>query len=98
MPDVEQVPRIDAHELRNYLARFVEQNTNSRDVEHRWLAAYANDLMVQAYNVKTGNHDTIRALVEEFRFGEIRKEREKLSKQDAVLEQEAGKLIVGKGD
>lgn len=90
--------QIDAHDLRNYLDQFIRQNTCSRDVQMRWLASYAADLMAQAFNVKAGNHETIRAQVEEFRLGEIRKARDELAKQDQVLEAETKKLLRGKGD
>lgn len=98
MTEVAERRKIDAHELRNYLSLFISDQQNSNDVEYRWLAAYAADLMTQAYNVKIGNHDTIKAQVEEFRLGEIRKKRADLAKQDATLAQEATKLTVGKGD
>ena len=85
----------DAHDLRNYLDRFVTGNKHSNSVEHRWLAHYANDLMMQAYNVKTHNLDTIKEQVGAFRLEEIKKARAALAKQDADLEKEAVKLTVG---
>lgn len=92
----EQARNIDAADLRNYVEAFCRQNANSRDVEHRWLAAYAQDLLLQAYNVKTGNHNTIREQVEKFRLGEIAEARKKLAEQDAVLEKEARQFTVDK--
>lgn len=86
---------IDAHALRNYLDTFICQNASSRDVEHRWLANYAVDLLTQACNVKAGNHDTIKPLVEKFRLAEIAKAREELAKQAQALDIEAGKIING---
>ena|SRR5882724_10278841 len=97
MSDIpEQLRRLDAHDLRNYLDRFVSDNKSCRDVEHRWLASYANDLMVQAYNVKAGNHDTIKAQVNAFRLSEIQEERSKLQDSDLALEEEAITLTMGK--
>jgi hypothetical protein len=84
----------DAHDLRNYLAEWIRQNEPSRDVEHRWLAKYAADLMTQAYNVKAGNHETIKTMVSAFRLQEINYARDHLAKEDAKLEAEASKLQV----
>lgn len=87
-PTVHEAPRCDAHDLRNFLDNFCRQNASCRDIEHRWLAAYAEDLKLQAYNVKVGNHTTIRKQVEEFRLREIEGKRTQLQKQLAVLESE----------
>lgn len=86
-------PTMDAHALRNYLNEFVLQNAGSRDVEHRWLASYAADLMVQAFNVKAGNHNTIRKQVEEFRLQEIAAEKAKLREKIEVLDTEEEKAL-----
>lgn len=98
MTEVEERRKINAHGLWVAIDTFMADQQYSNDVELRWLATYAIDLKTMAYHVKTGNHETIRAQVEEFRLGEIRKKRADLAKQDAVLNQEALKLTVGKGD
>jgi hypothetical protein len=93
MADASPAPRpIDAHDLRNYIERFIRENQHSRDVEHRWLADYAKDLMAQAYNVKAGNHDTIKARVNAFRLLEIEEEKSKLQQAISTLEKEEGKI------
>lgn len=86
-------PTLDAHDLRNYLSQFQVDNAQSSDVEHRWLAAYAGDLKTQAYNVKIGNHDTIRKQVNEFRLREIEEAKAKLHAEAHKLETEEAKLL-----
>lgn len=86
-------PKIDAHALRHYLERFINDNRHSNDVEHRWLAAYAGDLKMMAYNVKTGNHDTIKKQVNDFRLREIAAECEKLQESREELEKEEARLL-----
>lgn len=93
MTEVVERRKIDAHELRHYLSLFISDQQNSYDVEHRWLAAYAADLMAQAYNVKTGNHDTIRRQVHEFRLREIDTARAKLNLDADKLQVEEAKLL-----
>lgn len=89
-----QGPRkIDAHDLRNYLDRFQTDNAHSSDVEHRWLAAYAGDLKTMAFHVKTGNHDTIKRQVNDFRMREIKAAKEKLSREQDKLMIEEDKLL-----
>lgn len=88
-----QSPRkIDAHDLRNYLHRFQTDNMHSSDVEHRWLAAYAGDLLTMAYHVKNGNRDTIRKQVNEFRLREIEMQSAKLLNDLDALHSEEVKL------
>lgn len=89
----EAPPRLGAHDLRNYLDAWIKQNADSRDIEHRWLAAYANDLMHQAYNVKVGNHDTIKKQVHDFRLQEIELERLKLTGEVTKLNGEEARLL-----
>lgn len=98
MPAVVHPHCIDAHDLRNYLDAFIRQNECSHDVEHRWLASYAADLMARAYDVKIGNHDTIRTMVEAFRMTEIEAARANLAEQDKVLGQEMTRLMEGRSD
>lgn len=90
-----EAPKIDAHDLRNYIERFIRDNKDSRDVEHRWLAEYAVDLMNCAFDVKAGNHEKIKPLVTGFRLREISCERAELGNADAELEAEAKKLTAG---
>lgn len=85
--------RIDAHDLYVYLARFQADNTNSSCVEHRWLAAYAGDLKTMAFHVKTGNHNTIRKQVNEFRLREIDAAKNKLLDEGEKLEKEEARLL-----
>lgn len=85
--------RIDAHMLRSYLEQFQNDNQHSSDVEHRWLAAYAGDLKTMAYHVKTGNHDTIKKQVNEFRLREIEAAKQKLHAEAGKLETEEAKLL-----
>jgi hypothetical protein len=82
-------PKIDAHDLRNYLDRFQKDCYGVRDVEHRWLASYAEDLKTMAFHVKAGNHETIKTQVDAFRLTEIAAERKTLADRDALLEKEA---------
>lgn len=89
-----QAPRkIDAQDLYSYLDRFNTDNRHSSDVEHRWLAAYAGDLKTMAFHVKTGNHDTIRKQVNEFRLREIDEAKQKLHAEADKLETEEAKLL-----
>lgn len=85
--------KIDAHDLRNYLEQFQSDNMRSADVEHRWLAAYAGDLKTMAYHVKTGNHDTIRKQVNEFRLHEIDEAKNELEDESDKLKNEEIKLL-----
>lgn len=86
-------PKIDAHDLRNYLERFQNDNRHSTDVEHRWLADYAGDLKTMAFHVKTGNRDTIKKQVHDFRLREIEAAREKLGGEITKLDGEEAKLL-----
>lgn len=89
-----QAPRkIDAHDLRNYLEHFQNDNAHSSDVEHRWLAAYAGDLKMMAFHVKNGNHNSIRKQVNEFRLQEIDEAKQKLHVEADKLETEEAKLL-----
>ena len=96
MMSAEERKRMDAHMLRNYIQEFINANMSCSDVEHRWLASYANDLLTMAYHVKIGNHNTIKAAVTEFRLNEITKARTDLAAKDAAFEQEAHNLRVEK--
>lgn len=85
-----EIRSIDVHDLCNYLDRFQIDNAHSPDVELRWLAAYAGDLKTMAFHVKTGNHDTIKKQVNDFRLREIEAARQKLEDEtDKLLNEEA---------
>lgn len=93
-PQYEQPSRkIDVHDLRNYLDRFQIDNAHSPDVELRWLATYAGDLKTMAFHVKTGNHDTIKKQVNDFRLREIEAAKQKLHAEANRLETEETRLL-----
>lgn len=85
--------KIDAHDLRNILEQFQNDNRHSSDVEHRWLAAYAGDLKTMAFHVKAENHDTIKKQVNEFRLRELDEAKNKLHAEADKLETEEAKLL-----
>lgn len=89
----QEARKIDAHMLRNYLDQFQSDNYSSSDVEHRWLAAYVGDLKMMAFHVKTGNHDTIKRQVNEFRLREIEAAKNQLHAEAHALETEEVKLL-----
>lgn len=85
--------KTDARDLQNYLNQFQQDNSDSGDVEHRWLAQYADDLMKMAFHVKAGNHDTIRKQVNDFRLSEIEAAKNKLQMESDGLTIEENKIL-----
>ncbi len=86
-------PCFNSHDLYLMLESFISKNNQSLDIEHRWLAAYAQDLKLQAYNVKVGNRKTIRKQVEEFRLREIAHKKDELKKDLLRLENEEANAL-----
>lgn len=100
MPQMEAKPecyeKTTATDLYRLINKFINDNEHHRDIEYRWLAEQAIELKNMTHslgiNGSTSFSSKYQKEIAAFRLLEIEEEREKLSKADARLADEAKKL------